>query len=376
MTFRHQKQRKKGSVAEFAITQPTGEKEDTPDTALTSRDRLRVFVVLTITILGLFVCYLLMVPFVPALTWAMALAVLFAPAHRWVEAHVKSNDLAAAISVVAIGLLVLVPITFLSSRLIAEAAKGAITIREKIASNEWRRAMDGPLAPLAEWLNQMDLPAAIDSVVSWLAKASTSLVRGWVLELITLLLTFYLLFYFLRDRKVMLDWLEHISPFSAAEMSRLFTRIGDTVHATLYGTVAVGVLQGALGGLIFWWLGLPAPLLWGLIMGLLALIPVLGAFVIWLPAAIFLAVDGSWGKALILSGWGAVVIAGIDNLLYPVLVGDRMRLHTVPAFISIVGGVILFGPSGVLLGPLAATVTVFALEIWRVRIRPRKPVRE
>lgn len=306
----------------------------------------------------------------------MALAVLFAPAHRWVEAHVKSNDLAAAISVVAIGLLVLVPITFLSSRLIAEAAKGAITIREKIASNEWRRAMDGPLAPLAEWLNQMDLPAAIDSVVSWLAKASTSLVRGWVLELITLLLTFYLLFYFLRDRKVMLDWLEHISPFSAAEMSRLFTRIGDTVHATLYGTVAVGVLQGALGGLIFWWLGLPAPLLWGLIMGLLALIPVLGAFVIWLPAAIFLAVDGSWGKALILSGWGAVVIAGIDNLLYPVLVGDRMRLHTVPAFISIVGGVILFGPSGVLLGPLAATVTVFALEIWRVRIRPRKPVRE
>jgi predicted PurR-regulated permease PerM len=145
------------------------------------------------------------------------------------------------------------------------------------------------------------------------------------------------------------------------------------VQATLYGTVAVAAVQGTLGGLIFWWLGLPTPLLWGLVMGLLAIIPVLGAFVIWVPAAIFLALDGSWGKALILTGWGAVVIGGIDNLLYPMLVGDRLRLHTIPAFVAIVGGLILFGPSGLLLGPLAVTATVFFLELWQVRVRPHEP---
>jgi predicted PurR-regulated permease PerM len=112
----------------------------------------------------------------------------------------------------------------------------------------------------------------------------------------------------------------------------------------------------------------------GLVMGLLAVIPVLGAFVIWVPAAIFLALDGSWGKALILTAWGAVVVGSIDNLLYPMLVGNRLKLHTVPAFVSIVGGVILFGPSGLLLGPLAVTATVFFLEIWRIRVRRREPM--
>ena len=102
-------------------------------------------------------------------------------------------------------------------------------------------------------------------------------------------------------------------------MSRLFGRTVDTVQATLYGTIAVAAIQGVLGGLIFWWLGLPTPLLWGLVMGLLALVPVLGAFVVWVPAAIFLALDGSWGKALILSTWGGIVIACVDNLLYPIL---------------------------------------------------------
>jgi predicted PurR-regulated permease PerM len=84
-------------------------------------------------------------------------------------------------------------------------------------------------------------------------------------------------------------------------------------------------------------------------------------------------VEGSWAKALILAAWGTVVVGAIDNLLHPVLVGDRLRLHTIPAFISIVGGVILFGASGLILGPLVVTVTVFALEIWRVRIRRRAP---
>ena len=86
------------------------------------------------------------------------------------------------------------------------------------------------------------------------------------------------------------------------------------------------------------------------------------------PTAIFLALDGSWGKALALTAWGGVVVGGIDNLLYPMLVGDRLKLHTIPAFISVVGGLMLFGPSGLILGPLAFTVTMFLFEIWKTGI--------
>ena len=124
-------------------------------------------------------------------------------------------------------------------------------------------------------------------------------------------------------------------------MNKVFSHVADTINATIYGTLAVAAVQGTLGGLMFWWLGLPAPVLWGLVMGVMAVVPVLGAFIVWIPAAIFLALEGSWGKALILGVWGGVIVGGIDNVMYPILVGNRLKLHTIPAFIAIVGGLIV-----------------------------------
>lgn len=105
-------------------------------------------------------------------------------------------------------------------------------------------------------------------------------------------------------------------------------------------------------------------------MTLLAVVPVLGAFIVWIPAALFLLLEGSWGKALILTLWGMIVVGGIDNLLRPMLVGNRLKLHTILAFMSVVGGLVLFGPSGLILGPVILTVTTVLLEIWRTRTAP------
>lgn len=156
-------------------------------------------------------------------------------------------------------------------------------------------------------------------------------------------------------------------PLSEPETYEVFRRINDTIHATVYGTLVVAAVQGFLGGLMFWILGLPASLLWGTLMTLLAIVPILGAFVVWVPAAIFLGLEGSWGKVLILTAWGLGVVSLIDNLLYPILVGQRLRLHTLPVFIAIVGGLALFGSSGLILGPVILAITVALVEIWRRR---------
>ena len=140
-------------------------------------------------------------------------------------------------------------------------------------------------------------------------------------------------------------------------MPRLYRPLGHTIPATVYGTLAGSTVQGVLGGLMFWWLGLPGALLWGVVMALLAVVPVLGAFVVWIPAALFLAMEGSWGKALVLTLWGILVVGTIDNMLRPVLVGNRLKLHTVLAFISVVGGLMWFGPSGLILGPVVLPIT-------------------
>lgn len=335
-----------------------------------SRRQIHVLALMAITAQGLYLCYLMVLPFVPALTWALALAVLFMPVQRWLESMVKHPNLAASVCVLGIGLIVVVPATFMAQRLVSEAVIGADTIRAKLESGEWQRVLDGypRVAPLAQQIEgQIDLPGTIGTIATWLTNAIASFVRGSVMQVIDVLLTFYLLFYFLRDRRAVLLSLRSLSPLSEASMNKVFRHVGDTIHATIYGTLAVAAVQGTLGGLMFWWLGLPAPVLWGLVMGVLAVVPVLGAFIVWIPAAIFLALEGSWGKALILGVWGGVIVGGIDNVMYPILVGNRLKLHTIPAFIAIVGGLIVFGASGVILGPVTLTVTVLLLEIWRSR---------
>lgn len=318
----------------------------------------------------MYVSYRLVLPFVSAFAWALTFAVLFAPVHRWNEARLKRPNLAAAVSVITVVVIVIVPGILVVGRLIEEAARGASAIRTAIDSGAWQQTIDAHprFAPLGDWLSrQVDLPSLIAAAASWLTNMSASLVRGSIAQVIGFLLTFYFLFYFLRDRRVALRSVLNLSPLSESELGRVATRVADTIHATFYGTIVCAGVQGMLGGLMFWWLGLPAALLWGVIMAVLAIVPVFGAFVVWIPAAAFLALDGRWGHALILTVWGSVVIGGIDNVLYPVLVGNRLRLHTVPAFVSVVGGLIVFGTSGVILGPLAVTITLTLLEIWRAR---------
>lgn len=352
---------------------------DKPDTKRTFAEsandwgspiHVHALVLMAATGVGIYFCYWMAAPFFPALAWALALAVLFDPLYRWLESKVKLPNLAATFCVLAVAVIVVVPAVFVADRIIGEAARGAETIRILVESGEWRRAFEAhpKIAPVGHWIEQhFDLPALVQTAASWLTNTAASFVRGSVVQLIGIVLTFYMLFYFLRDRGMALESLRSLSPLSNAEINRLFVDVTDTVHATVYGTLAVAVVQGTLGGLMFWWLGLPAPLLWGLVMGLLAVVPVLGAFVIWIPAAVFLLLDGSVWKALLLTVWGAIVVGGIDNLLYPILVGSRLKMHTVIAFVSIVGGLIVFGPSGLILGPVIFTITRGLLEIWRSR---------
>ena len=332
-----------------------------------SRSHVRTLVLMGVTALGFYLCYRLTVPFLPALAWALALAVLFTPLQSWLEKRFARPGLAALVSVLVIGLIVVVPATLVAQQLVQEAAKGTELIEAKLKSGEWERAIAAypRLAQLAEKIEQqIDLPAAVRSAAAWLSTTAGAVVKGSVLQVVGLCLTFYLLFFFLRDRRAVLQSLRSLSPLSTGEMDLMFSRIDDTIYATIYGTLAVSAVQGLLGGLMFWWLGLPAPLLWGVVMAILAVVPVLGAFVVWIPAALYLAMEGSWGKMAVLTLWGMLVVGTIDNLLRPLLVGKRLKLHTVLAFMSVVGGLIFFGAAGLILGPVVLTITMVLLEIW------------
>jgi len=320
--------------------------------------------------LGIYICYRLLTPFFPAITAALALAVVFVPLQRLIESRLQRPGLAALLSVLIITALLIALVTVITQQVVTEATRGAQFIELKLTSGEWQSRLEAypRLIALQHAIErQVDISGNAQTLAKWLNATAGSLVKGSVFQLLGVLLTFYLLFFFLRDRQAALSMLRMLSPFSEEEMDHVFQRVGNTIDATVYGMLVVSSAQGLLGGLMFWWLGLSAPLLWGVVMAVMSLIPVLGAFVVWIPAVLYLLLDGSWGKALILSVWGMLVVGTIDNLLRPMLVGKSLHLHTVLAFLSMAGGLMLFGPAGLILGPVGLAVTMVLLEIQRDR---------
>ena len=334
---------------------------------LPDSNRLKRLALAVAALAGVLLCGLIAWPFLGAITWAVTLAILFSPLHIWIERIVGHPNIAALLSTVIVIVVVVFPAVFVAERLVTEAASGIQSLQARVENGELQAVVDSQpaLAPLGNWIvRQFDLPSMMASLATWFSNIGAILLKGSMLQVVEVCITFYLLFYFLRDRLAAQSMITSWLPLTTSETEQVLHRVAETVHATVYGTLAVAAVQGSLGGLMFWMLGLPTPLLWGLVMGLLSIVPVLGAFIVWIPAAILLFLDGSWVRALILAGWGAIVVGSIDNILRPILVGNTLRLHSIPAFIAIVGGLLLFGAPGFILGPLAATMTMLLVEIW------------
>jgi predicted PurR-regulated permease PerM len=350
--------------------QNQNDREHRNDSGWFSRERVGVLILVAASLITFYLCYLMLEPFLPALAWALAMAVVTGPIHRWVARRIRHPGTAAAVSVVIVLIIIVVPTAFVVQNLVSEAASGVRLAQDMLAAGRWRQALlrYPQFAPVVTWIEtQVDVPGILNGTAAGIASYLSSILSGSVTAILGVVITFFSLFYFFRDRDQTLKALRSLIPLSQSETSTVFRRISDTIHATVYGTLAVSAVQGVLGGLMFWWLGLPAPILWGTMMALLGLLPIFGASLVWAPAAILLALEGDWTKAIILTAWGGTVISVIDNLLYPIFVGKRIRLHTLPVFFSILGGLAAFGASGLIVGPIILAVADALIHVWRQR---------
>ncbi|MCB2074605.1 MAG: AI-2E family transporter [Novosphingobium sp.] len=333
--------------------------------------------VMTIALIfGVVLCYRILEPFISSLVWSLTLAVLFAPAEKRIRRSVRSPGLSAAITLMLCGAILVAPIFFVSRALINEIIDSVDLIGSLLTGDHWQQLERKQpwLTPLMDWLSRhLDLPQLLNSATNLLGEWSAGVVQVSITTIINLLLIFYFLFYLLRDQTRIRHALARTMPLTGDEFSVLAVRVVNTIYASVYGTVAVALLQGFLAGLMFWFLGLPSPVFWGVIMGLLAIVPFLGAFIVWVPACILLALNGQWVSAIALAIWGTVVVGLIDNVIYPILVGRQLAMHSMLSFIAIVGGLIMVGAHGIILGPLIVSLSLGLLEIWRSRIDLEKP---
>lgn len=330
-------------------------------------------------LIALYVCWLIFQPFFNVLLWAAVLAVVFYPMHRRIRAETRKPTLAAAISTLMVILLILLPLTFVTVAVIGELTDAAV--RFQASDHQWTlppaisRAVE--LAGRYVDIPQIDRTRATaflaDRLQTWgaaLASSTLLIVGGAVGAVTQMLLVVFTLFYFFRDGEHIRQAAFEMAPLQRVQWQDIITRTKDVIAATVYGVLVIAAIQGVLGTFIFSVLGLPSPLLWGVVMFFLSMIPMAGAFLVWAPAALFLALSGSYGKAAVLVGWGILVIGSIDNVLSPRLVGRRARLHELLIFFAVLGGLQVFGVLGLVLGPVVVAMTLALVEMVRQAGRP------
>jgi predicted PurR-regulated permease PerM len=333
------------------------------------RDRVAtVFFYGVVLLLG-YVFLRMLIPFLAPLGWAAVLAIFVYPWHeRLVPQH--GNTRAAAVSTIVVTLLIVGPgLVILTA--FAQESGAALSALD-------REAFAGPLAWLEQVWNRIrvvipgtqsvDLRSLIEDVISrtggFVAARVGGLLADIAVLLFQLLVTLIALFFFLRDADAIMRDVRSVLPFEDLRRERMIRQTRDLVYASIAAGLVIAALQGLAGGLVFAVLGLGAPVFWGVMMGLLALLPFVGTWVVWLPAAIWLVATGQVVTGVILAVLGATVVASIDNVLRPAILSDRAQMNGLLMFISLLGGVSVFGFLGIVLGPLVSAIVTGLFEAY------------
>lgn len=336
------------------------------------------FVTLLIVLAAaLYVCWLMLQPFLNVLLWAAVLTVVFYPMHRRIRARLPGASSAAAASTLLVIILILLPVSFITVAVVRELG-GAASRLENAPEflTDSSPTMKWVFSHLDRYVH-VDKAAAKEFIASrmqaWgalLASSTLVVVGGVVGAIVQTGLVVFTMFYLFRDGDRLRHAIYGILPLERVQTSEITARTREVISATLYGVLVIAMIQGTLGTFIFWLLGLPSPLLWGVVMFFLSMIPLAGSVLVWAPAAIYLAITGAFVKAALLVGWGVLVIGTIDNFLSPRLVGKRASLHELLIFFAVLGGLQVFGVLGLILGPVVVAVTLALIEMVREAYRP------
>jgi predicted PurR-regulated permease PerM len=320
--------------------------------------------------------------FYSAILWGVVIAIMFAPLHRRLKHRMPQHrNLAALLTVALIVLIVILPLVLIGASLAQEAA-GVVG---KMKSGEFNLAhfQQQIFDAMPSWARGMldrfgiaNLGGLQDKVSGGLMQGSQFIAaqalnigQGTFDVLINLGIMLYLLFFLFKDGETLAQRIKDAIPLRPELRDSLLEKFTVVIRATVKGGILVALAQGALGGLIFWILGISAALLWAVLMAFLSLLPAIGAGLIWIPVALYLLATGAIGKGVILIAYGFLVIGLVDNVLRPILVGKDTKLPDYVVLITTLGGINVLGLNGFVVGPVIAALFIAA---WDIFARTRK----
>jgi predicted PurR-regulated permease PerM len=344
------------------------------------REHIFLVFILFITFLSIYLLYQILSPFLSSIIWAILLAMIFYPLFQKLQNLLKKKEfLSAFIMTLLVFLIIVLPFTLLMVSLASEVVDGYHRLEEMIKTGQLQAYLERMKEiPILNWIlarlgqnidpPQMDpmplLLKNLQKISTLIFNQTATLLKGFSTFIAGFFFTLLSLYYLFKDGSRFFNGLKEIIPLSSKERDLLIQRFKDMIYATIYGGILIAIVQGILGGLAFWALGLPSPIMWGTAMALLSFIPIGGTALIWAPAGILLLIGGAVLKGLLLLGLGVFVISMVDNFLRPFFISARTHIHPLLLFFAVLGGIQTFGLIGVVVGPLVATLFLTLLEIY------------
>jgi len=322
-------------------------------------------------------------PFFAAILWAVVTAILFTPYNQRLLAKMpRRRNGAALITLLCITALVIVPSILLGLALIREIS--AFYTRIQAGHVDFALIFEQLQARLPDWVRpyadrfgltdgtemQAQLNNSLAGIFRTIATQAVAIGQGAFSFVVALGVMLYLTFFLLRDGETLTANLNRVTPLRPAQLAALLEQFVKVVRATIKGSVVVAIVQGFIGGIVFWALSVEGALLWGVLMGFFSLLPAIGTGLIWVPFAIYLFATGAILKGVILVFCGLFVIGMVDNILRPILVGRDTRLPDYVVLITTLGGIELMGFSGIVIGPVIAALFI---ATWNILATMREP---
>lgn len=312
-----------------------------------------------------------------AVFWGVILAILFAPLHRKLLKRMPKRPTLAALCTLGLCLvIVILPMTAITVSLVQEAS----VIYERVRSGQLNFGLylQQVIAALPAWAANLldrlnltsigELQQKFSSVAvqasQFVATQALSIGQNTLEFLVGFGIMLYLLFFLLRDGASLAQRIGQATPLDDAHKRQLVSKFTTVIRATVKGNIVVAASQGALGGLIFWALGIQGPVLWGVLMAFLSLLPAVGAGLIWVPVAIYFLATGAVWQGAVLTAFGIGVIGLVDNILRPILVGKDTKMPDYIVLISTLGGMGLFGLTGFVIGPVIAALFMASWDLF------------
>ena len=349
------------------------------------KEHIFFIITLLLTSLSFYLFYRIISPFLGPIVWAIVLSIVFYPLFQKLQRLLKKREaLSAMIMTLLVIVVIVLPSGLLTVSLTNEVVDAYHNLEEMIKTGRLQAYLEQirQVTPF-QWVwtrldQYLDLSHAdpfklllknLQQIGTFLFNQTSIIFKGLSTFVIGFFFALLSLYYLFKDGNRLLERLKAIAPIPSKERELILLRFKDMIDATIYGGIVVAIVQGLLGGLILWTLGVSSPILWGTAMAFLSFIPIGGTALVWGPSSLLFIIQGNFLKGIVLLLFGALVISMVDNFLRPKLISSKTNIHPLLLFFSVLGGIQAFGMIGVVAGPLITTLCLTLIEIYAEGIK-------